>query len=584
MRIALVDFSHLLSVNYHARANDGGPNYASEATMRELSGLKPHFDRIIVCYDSKPYFRRELFPAYKAQREAAAPELVRLWKTCAQNVESEYPIAKAKGFEADDVCATLAKIYSEMGHVVEIVGADKDALQCVRDSELNKREGWVHGSISVRVLGHGVADEIRGTQYVRDRFGVEPHQFALALAIIGDKSDNIPGIERLGQKAAAKLISLYAGEWDPVKCIQAMRIKLAEAVTASNEPGAKPLPAFWRDFAAGHIATETTPGLELMLQLTTLRTDVPLDAEALLERKAHPSETPADEPIEADEPDPEIWDRIADQEALKMAAQSANDDNGEALAKALTPVDELIPPANKYSAEEIARREADEEEEQQERERFERNKKSEPPPAQEQPSRPAASAAPAATVVPKTEGPQKETTALAQRPKEWSLQLQPHSASECIKACEYLWKSGRHREHESPAGMVSVAMLGRELGMGLMTSLLSFHIVQDRPFPKWHTLKAMAEKDPHCEWFRVVEMGNDRCVVMAKDRRMPEPMRHEFTRELAEQAGYFTGRNKDNYIKKTRNMLRARAVSEACAMWFPSSTLGMNTEETAEDE
>jgi 5'-3' exonuclease len=558
MRIALVDFSHLLSVNFHARANDGGPNHASEATMRDLASLKGQFDRIVVCYDRKPYFRREIYPAYKAQREAAVPELVRLWKTCADSVSSEYQIAKADGFEADDCCATLALAYSEMNHTVEIVGADKDALQCVRDQAFSKRDpDKSTGAVSVRVLGGGgVSDEIRGTQYVRDRFGVEPHQFALAQAIMGDKGDNIPGIARLGPKAAAKLISLYEGEWDPLKCIYRMRAELAAQATSGKE-----LPAFWRDFAAGHMASETAPGLELMLKLTTLRTDVPLDAAALLERKAHVSDAAEPETVEVDG---EVWDRIADQEAAEMAAISANDDNGAALAKALTPVDELIPP---------------------------HRLKSEPPPPKAQvaasaprsePSDPATPAT-TASVVPPTQGPPKSES-LALRPKEWAMQLQPHSASEAIKACEYLWKSGRHREHESPAGMVSVAMLGRELGMGLMTSLLSFHVVQDRPFPKWNTLKTLAERDPNCEWFRVVEMSNDRCVVMAKDRRMPEPMRHEFTRELAEQAGYFTGRNKDNYIRKTRNMLRARCISEACAMWFGGSTLGMGDADTAEDD
>jgi 5'-3' exonuclease len=740
MKIALVDFSHMLVVNFKARANDGGPNYAAEATMTELAGLRQHFDRIVVCLDGPPYFRKEKYPAYKAGRERE-PELVRLWKLCVDKVEREYQIAKAATFEADDVCATLAVAYSDMGHTVEIVGADKDALQVIRDQGFRKRgpDGpeTEYGAISVRVLGHGgVADEIRGSEYVRKKYDVEPKDFALALAIMGDKGDNIPGIPSLGEKKAAALIKQF-------RDIKGMRLGLARAVDDSIESG-KELPAFWKAFAKFNARQMTENGksiaeidmgpgkpkvpalgLELMLELTTLRTDVPLDAAALLVQKQRvaapvPESMRSDADDSIDAPDEHLdrierdladeqadWDSIAAdvaaKEAAELAALSANDDGGKALADALglKPPGTIVPPAVTAPATELpsdspfkrragaeftrrAQKSCDLHQDCDKAEAFEMaeakkrghtwktdvkhdytshdaqvyanvkpsetairaeqrkmreeqaanmatakvaqteaetRRKSEPPPAANttvvaarssavtSPSAadsPASASDPAAKsaaahvaaatetktngasqVVPATQGPAKQasTEALTRPPPPtWDLGLQPITIGQAIDASKILWEGGLFRQFGSMQGVFSIVTLGREIGLGMMASLRGFHNIQDKPFPAWDMLLSLAKSDPDCKWIAVAEMNNDRCVVKAESRTMPGLLQHEYTRQLAEQAGYFTGKNAHNWKTKTRNMLRARAVSEAVHMWFPSKTYGMNPAETAGDD
>lgn len=273
--IALFDFSHELSVQFHAGASDGGPNTAVGATMRTLHEMKDYATHLIVCLDKPPYFRTELFPEYKGQRERL-PEWHAIYRSALEAVEKDgFSIAAVQGFESDDVMATLARHYYPDFSEIRLVTSDKDLVQCVNDR------------VTVHVRGRG-GYEVRGLEWLAksEKFGftpksarkeegaaVTPEQIPLFLAITGDKSDNIPGVAGIGPVNAAELIR---------KCWRGSPLLTLAAITESmlrvNEAMAPvgKVPAVVTKWLAG------CGRVGEFLKLTELRSDLVLDPRALL--------------------------------------------------------------------------------------------------------------------------------------------------------------------------------------------------------------------------------------------------------------------------------------------------------------
>jgi DNA polymerase-1 len=166
--------------------------------MKILEEDKP--EHIAVVFDTpEPTFRHKKFPAYKATREkmpeAMAEQLGRLKEVVeAFNV----PILEAPGFEADDVIGTLAKRAEAKGIETSLVTGDKDFMQLisplVRMYKPGKRgDDW----------------EIIDEKGVEAKFGVPPEKVIDVLGLIGDKSDNIPGVPGIGEKSAIPLVQQY---------------------------------------------------------------------------------------------------------------------------------------------------------------------------------------------------------------------------------------------------------------------------------------------------------------------------------------------------------------------------------------
>ncbi len=156
---------------------------------------------LAVVFDSaKPTFRHEKFEEYKAHREAmpegiqgAIPFIFKLLK--AMNIET----VALEGYEADDIIGTLALKAAEGDLDVYMMTPDKDYAQLVRDNVFMYRPSR---------MGKGV--EIWGIPEVCEKFEVkDPSQVIDYLAMMGDASDNIPGIPGVGDKTAKKLIGLY---------------------------------------------------------------------------------------------------------------------------------------------------------------------------------------------------------------------------------------------------------------------------------------------------------------------------------------------------------------------------------------
>jgi ribonuclease HI len=140
-------------------------------------------------------FRRELYPEYKANRDAMPEDLAAqipyIRKVLqALNISS----LEAPGFEADDVIATLARRYAAEEIQVTVVTGDKDLMQIVDD----------------RIdLLDTMKDKRSGPQEVLDRFGVSAELVPDVLGLAGDTSDNIPGVPGIGEKTAAELVQKF---------------------------------------------------------------------------------------------------------------------------------------------------------------------------------------------------------------------------------------------------------------------------------------------------------------------------------------------------------------------------------------
>ncbi len=184
-----------------ARA-DGRPTGATlgfTMTLRRiLEEERP--DLVAVALDAPgKTFRHERYEAYKATRERAPSEMVAQLDSIRAVIRAHgVPLFEVPGVEADDVIGTLAKQAERAGHEVFIVTGDKDFMQLV--SERVKL---------YNVFKQGEPPEIQGLGAVQEKFGTTPEHVIDVLAIMGDSSDNVPGVRGIGPKGATELIQRY---------------------------------------------------------------------------------------------------------------------------------------------------------------------------------------------------------------------------------------------------------------------------------------------------------------------------------------------------------------------------------------
>lgn len=162
-----------------------------------ISQLNKHkFDTICVAMDSGRHtFRLEMYPQYKANRESV-PEDLKAQFPLMHEACKAFGIStiSQKGFEADDIIATYSHELPNKGYKVRIVGVDKDLLQLMNENV------EIYNPIKSKVLT---------IQDVKEKFGVHPSQMIDFQALVGDKSDNVPGVAGIGPVTAAKLLGFY---------------------------------------------------------------------------------------------------------------------------------------------------------------------------------------------------------------------------------------------------------------------------------------------------------------------------------------------------------------------------------------
>ena len=201
--LSLIDASNYLYRAFYAIRGLTGPGgkptnavYGFLNMWRKyVADRKP--DAVAVCFDRyEKTFREEMDAAYKAQRQAMPDDLVpqiedakrlcRLLGLC---------VLEEPGFEADDLIGSIAVVAKEGGFAAEICSADKDLFQLVKDPDV--------------VVWHPVREMRLDEKGVLEFFGVAPSQVVDVLALMGDSSDNIPGVKGVGEKTAKELVTTF---------------------------------------------------------------------------------------------------------------------------------------------------------------------------------------------------------------------------------------------------------------------------------------------------------------------------------------------------------------------------------------
>jgi len=251
--LLLIDLSSILHLHYHLASDDPDPNASSKAAIAKVRALASGVQRVAVCCDIGPSFRRQLDPRYKAHRKAKEAPLFHQMERARQILRSDgLPVWAVDGFEADDLIATAAvrAVMDDPETHVVIVTLDKDLLQLVGDRIVVKSAK--DGSVLDAQL----------------KFGVKPAQVRDYLTLVGDAADNIPGCAKVGEKTAARLLKEFGS-------IEGIYKAIYSGMTPTITPA---LRSALKDFE---------PHVEKRRALITLRTDVEIPFEELDQERIH---------------------------------------------------------------------------------------------------------------------------------------------------------------------------------------------------------------------------------------------------------------------------------------------------------
>ena len=244
---ALAFRSHYAMQRSGLTAPDGRPTgatYGFAATLKRLFD-EENPELVAVAFDAKgKTFRHERYDEYKATRDRAPEELTDQMPLIRELVLAHgLPIFEVPGYEADDVIGTLARQGEAAGLDVLIVTGDKDLMQLVGER------------IKLyNVFKQGQTEPvIQDVEAVREKFGADPEHVIDVLAIMGDSSDNVPGVKGIGEKGATKLISQFHSVPELLERIDEVKGKTKEKLEADRD------------------------NLLLSLELVTIDTEVPLD-------------------------------------------------------------------------------------------------------------------------------------------------------------------------------------------------------------------------------------------------------------------------------------------------------------------
>lgn len=189
--------------------------------LRSLADENPDAS-LLVATDVGRSFREEIYPEYKAQRDRMPDNL----RSQIDGVFALFDAAKIRvlarpWYEADDIIGSIVHKYENNGHQVVIISSDKDLCQFVRD-------GHVH-------IYDAMKRKFMKESDVTEKFGVPAHQVCDYLAIVGDSSDNIPGISGFGPKKAVDLLSKYETLEGIYEHLEELTPKMQDVLLAQKE-------------------------------------------------------------------------------------------------------------------------------------------------------------------------------------------------------------------------------------------------------------------------------------------------------------------------------------------------------------
>lgn len=199
----LIDALNIIFRNYHVLKNYPLLNTQGENVNAFIGFFKTLFfiikeknpEHLIIAFDSEiPTFRKQKYPNYKATRDAPPNDLIPQIEWIKEGLlKAKIPIFEIEGYEADDILASFAKKAEKNNYLTYIISPDKDLLQTMSEY------------IKILKIENNNFVEMNN-EYVIKKFGINSFQIKDYLAIVGDRSDNIPGIKGIGSKGAANLL------------------------------------------------------------------------------------------------------------------------------------------------------------------------------------------------------------------------------------------------------------------------------------------------------------------------------------------------------------------------------------------
>lgn len=231
-KIALIDGYGFVFRAYHSlpplTRPDGTPVGAvygfTNMLIKLLAGLEVTHVAVVFDAGSKT-FRNDIFPAYKANRPPCPEDLKPQFAIVRESAESlNLAILEKTGFEADDIIATIAKKSEAEGYQVLIVSSDKDLMQLINEHT------YMYDSMKNRFIG---------IPEVKEKFFVGPNQVLDMLSLMGDSSDNVPGVKGIGPKTAAELIQQFGSLEDIFKNLDQIKQDKRRQLLADGEENAK---------------------------------------------------------------------------------------------------------------------------------------------------------------------------------------------------------------------------------------------------------------------------------------------------------------------------------------------------------
>jgi len=219
-----------------------GAIYGFASTLLKIfETYRPQY--LAAVFDSKEKtFRHDLYPLYKANRQAPPEDLIMQLDAIFKLLEAfDIPLIKTPGYEADDLIGTASRKFSPMCQVY-IVTPDKDLAQLV------------HEGVNILKPGKNQNElELLGKKEIIEQFGVPPELFIPFLTLTGDTSDNIPGAKGIGPKTAISLLDQYGSLQNIYNHLDTISPKNRQSLEAFQ------------------------PTLDLITQLVTIRTDLQID-------------------------------------------------------------------------------------------------------------------------------------------------------------------------------------------------------------------------------------------------------------------------------------------------------------------
>ncbi|KAJ3197879.1 DNA polymerase I [Paenibacillus sp. FSL R5-0519] len=257
--------------------------------LRLLEEHKP--THVMVAFDAgKVTFRHEGYQEYKGGREKTPPELSEQFPLLKELLKglgiAQFELA---GFEADDIIGTLTKRADEAGRQVLVVSGDKDMLQLASEH------------VHIGLTRKGVTDiELYDPAQIKERYGLTPLQIIDLKGLMGDASDNIPGIPGVGEKTALKLLHQFGSVEDVLNGTSELKGKMKEKIEAHAEDARMskqlatihrevPLEQTWEDMQFGGLKEEQAGPALAKLEFKSLLERLSFSGSLASEQEAVPA-------------------------------------------------------------------------------------------------------------------------------------------------------------------------------------------------------------------------------------------------------------------------------------------------------